>query len=393
MAARYPLRRARPVLARTLPAVLAIAAILDVMLRMIPADRFSFRAWEAAWYLPSREGPFRARFHYENECAHGDLPNLGGMPWLQECHRDVFTTDGNGFRNPSGVGERRPPSVMLFGDSFAAGASLADSDTLSERLMAKTGASVFNAGAFTGDFEAKLELVDEYHLQGGLVIYQHLGRSPIPGRPRSTALGFAREVRRRLDTCAPLELLGSVLAWTPAQILSQRLYRKVHAVLGFPNPGEDVVSVAALPNGKVLGFLSAQVTELQGESAAGLDVGFFAELRAALAARNDRLLVLLVPEKYAVYQPMLEDAAKWPVPPSVEYLAHVGRSLAEAGVDAIDLTPALREKAQEAARSGRLLYWADDTHWNRDGVDAAVEEIAKGRYVLPGGTANLTVVP
>jgi lysophospholipase L1-like esterase len=46
---------------------------------------------------------------------------------------------------------------------------------------------------------------------------------------------------------------------------------------------------------------------------------------------------------------------------------------AAAGIAFLDLTPAL----EQAAASGRPVYFADDAHWNAAGHDVAARELAK----------------
>jgi lysophospholipase L1-like esterase len=46
---------------------------------------------------------------------------------------------------------------------------------------------------------------------------------------------------------------------------------------------------------------------------------------------------------------------------------------ASAGIQFLDLTPAL----EQAAASGRAVYFADDAHWNAAGHEIAAEELAK----------------
>jgi phospholipase/lecithinase/hemolysin len=46
---------------------------------------------------------------------------------------------------------------------------------------------------------------------------------------------------------------------------------------------------------------------------------------------------------------------------------------AGAGISFLDLTPAL----EEAAASGRAVYFADDAHWNAAGHEIAAQQLAE----------------
>jgi hypothetical protein len=98
---------------------------------------------------------------------------------------------------------------------------------------------------------------------------------------------------------------------------------------------------------------------------------------------GDHLLALLVPEKFAVYCPLLQDAPALPAPP-VYYLDRLEASLSGAGLTVVNLTSVFRASAAQALSEGRYLYWLDDTHWNESGIRIAAEQLAsRVRQVSP----------
>ena len=55
---------------------------------------------------------------------------------------------------------------------------------------------------------------------------------------------------------------------------------------------------------------------------------------------------------------------------SLEYLK---TSYKKKGIEVLDLTNILRVSAQEKAREGKLIYWSDDTHWNKHGIRSGMK--------------------
>lgn len=105
------------------------------------------------------------------------------------------------------------------------------------------------------------------------------------------------------------------------------------------------------------------------------------EIDQQLQARGIRLVVLFVPTKYEFYAPDLRRHDGWIVPgvsPLDESRPRTAARLANLleahGVRAIDAWPTLRAEQKRLGDQG-LLYWADDTHWNRYGIAVGVQRV------------------
>jgi hypothetical protein len=82
------------------------------------------------------------------------------------------------------------------------------------------------------------------------------------------------------------------------------------------------------------------------------------------------LVVVLIPDKAQVYRdrlPQTVTAGREPVPESCLWALEAG--LASNAVSVVNLLGPFRQKAEE----DELLYWADDTHWNTQGIALAAE--------------------
>jgi hypothetical protein len=103
-----------------------------------------------------------------------------------------------------------------------------------------------------------------------------------------------------------------------------------------------------------------------------------------LRQRNLDLVVILVPSKYTVYQPLLENA---PETNKSRQFEELQAELADLTV--VNTTPEMQKAAADALAHGKLLFWRDDTHWNADGVRVAARVVGQ---VLPA-PANNSAVP
>jgi hypothetical protein len=82
-----------------------------------------------------------------------------------------------------------------------------------------------------------------------------------------------------------------------------------------------------------------------------------------LARRGTRMIVLLVPEKIAVYGPALGVKL-----PQDHYLTRFERELAARGIRVVNGLPLLRATAESDLASGQLAYLREDMHWTALGV-------------------------
>jgi hypothetical protein len=107
---------------------------------------------------------------------------------------------------------------------------------------------------------------------------------------------------------------------------------------------------------------------------------FKATLRALERLAGERRLtvaVALVPSKEEVYAWVLDGAPPWSTRGEPSGFSAVLRGLCEQhGFSFVDLKPALVEASRlYYEKSGALLWWRDDTHWNGEGQRAAAAAI------------------
>lgn len=354
-------------LGQTIPLLLVFSFFLDLLLRPLPLDSLTFRAWEAVSRYRGFVGPFEANQSYKNAKAYGDLSSMANLPELREYHTERFTTDGFGFRIS-------PPNqnfgAILVGDSFAGGSSLSDDETFSSRFARLLGKGVYNAGATSPSLTVVREIAAREKISDGYIFYQHLERSPIP-----TDQMLAMQARGHRIPMSPgnrhrvYRYLGYArgLLTSPLQVAIRRGLKGLHNDVVFPNIYARAVVRKTLANGRDILFLPADVAahQLSTERA----VAFWKAYSERAETLGLKLIVILVPTKYTVYAPLLS-------PPELptSNMPQVAAALNAAGVKTVDLTSTFQRKAAELLPRGEYIYWRDDTHWNPGGVEVAAFE-------------------
>jgi hypothetical protein len=170
--------------------------------------------------------------------------------------------------------------------------------------------------------------------------------------------------------------------------MAERLYRKLANDSLFPNSFASRVQRNNLKNGEPILFYPDDVEASRRRRQ--VDVSGFKKAYTELAKHNLHLVVLLVPDKYTVYRPLLKDDES-PEGPGPLYLNTVEKALREAGVPVINLVDVFRERARQDYDKHQYLYWRDDVHWNPRGVELAAEEIAKRRSLAPAVNIDSSV--
>jgi hypothetical protein len=364
-----------------LPVLVILAFCLDIGLRfVVPPERLAFRLWEPAMHLfPASDGPFRPGISLEKARSSGDVANMTNLPRLREFHRERFSTDESGFRKtPASLG--REVRIVVFGDSFAAGAALSDDETLSAALASLSGLGVFNAGEVTGAGVQRTvrTLFPRLKLDKGLVVYVQSERFEFPSR-RSLALRsmVTEEIATRwpaaYNSLLHVYRTGNAFStYSPLEVVLTQRFKALRDDVILPNTAATQAPRRTLRNGRELLFLKSEPVNFE-RSRNNVEATYFVELRSMLASRGCQLLVVLVPDKYNTYYPLFSNPIE--EPKREPYLSVAARVLDRSGVPVLDLTSVLRQQAAELLDRGEYNYWTDDTHWNSNGVRRAAQAI------------------
>ena len=114
-------------------------------------------------------------------------------------------------------------------------------------------------------------------------------------------------------------------------------------------------------------------------------VDYFLRYADALRLPGLTLIVVLVPNKFTAYLPMIEGPAQGD---GAALLNGLEVRLRVQRIPTVNLTSVFRARAGQALMSGHYLYWIDDTHWNAAGVDLAAAQVSGEIYALRAGGSS-----
>jgi hypothetical protein len=360
---------------------LAARPLLLYLSSVRPSERYIYR-WPPLPLLQRYE----AGVNFEG-LTYGDLAAVSGRSDWREWHPIRFVTDEYGFRNEPAVGASaaRPFDLIVLGDSFGVAAATTQEKTLSGVLARDYGLNVYNLSVSRESPQqeyANLRLEGERlkTREGTCVLwlvftgndlddpyYKEL-EDPRPARPWALArlaVGIndfrSRSPVRRLLTDGDSELISERTFIDGRRVLFHKNYaerrrRTAEEVMRHPN------------------FVHLKATLGAMERLAG--------------ERRLKVSVALVPSKEEVYSWVLDGAPPWSAGVEPSGFSVVLRGLCEQhGFRFLDLKPTLSEDSRrEYEKSGALLWWPDDTHWNEEGQRAAARAVSQN---LLGGTPTL----
>jgi hypothetical protein len=277
--------------------------------------------------------------------------------------------DRHGFRNARDLASAE---VVVLGDSFVEGGLVAADDLMTATLGRHLGCTVANLGQ------------SGYGPQQELVI---LKRYAAPLRPRLCIWTFYEG--NDLDDVARYEPLTqggdrSDSRSTPWERSFGRnallsLSDKLSRILGPDASGLAPCGMFEVGDGQETRlFFRGRGAPLSRRELTALDevVSVLITAHAVCVADRMPLLIVFAPQKFRVYKDYCSyepdnPCARWVLDDLPERLrARVAAINPEIGF--LDLTPALSAEAAQ----GRLLYFADDTHWSAEGHRAAGRAIA-----------------
>ena len=346
--------------------MLAIWAALFVQSSFF--ERPEFRAWEIL-----RDDKTQ-RFARNQQVVMQEIGDLGRSSWvrsLQAPRNVVFSTDRWGLRNPI---EIENPRVVVLGDSYVAGSSISDRDTLTAAMSRELGEPIYNFAVQSIDVPA-LFLQDARFAQAPpeVVIWAPVARSI---RPRPLFFQAAADV--------PPSFGESALTWVRGageglEHFEERLNRDnglthwarylynglKHQWLGNPN-------LIDTPEGPVLALdldaqhLTVSADDREVETVIAM-VRTFADF---LAEHGVRFIYCPLPESGTIYPELFGREAR----EALAVPSFLDRLIAETrlqGVHVVDLRPVFR------ANKSPYLYQSDDSHWNPRGISLAAGSLVE----------------
>jgi hypothetical protein len=370
-------------------ALLVVLFAVDFFMRFLPAEHFTFRAWEAMSLYHGRPGLFAPDRTYFNPRASGDLAHIGNYPELRQFRPERFTTDGCGNRNSPDVFNGEPAEFMLLGDSFFVGSGVDDDHTLSSQLRQLSGFKVYNAaGADVDQAGWVLALARKLKMdqaKKGTIVLEYLERLS----PHRRLVPDKEDWLSEADSlCNPKPLWKTRSGWqtmltnlatvSPLEVYSRSLLQTLQNDVILPNPYKTGVVRETLSNGTPILFFPEEVDRAYSTRDEESPIRFWTQLAERIKAANLKFVVLFVPDKYTIYYPLLRKPARGQ-PQGQRYLSDLEGRLKQVGIPVINLTDEFMRTAASEFQQGRYIYWLDDTHWNSEGIEIAAKAILRER--------------
>lgn len=335
--------------------------------------------------------------------AWGDLIRLAGLPRYTELfpseeeRAKQIETNADGFRDPHPADA--PADITVIGASFCAAGTRYE-DTLPAQLAALTGRTA-RSYAWPGggpgqslEWALPREHLWEHHAAGtggepGIVVWGIVQRSlrGLSFHSFMERVDGHGELRERSAKVRLKHFVKDSLRWHTA---AEEMLKKTSPARGLATDVAPYVPPIAIDPGWTstvtltrwaeqpalfFGPAVASVFDPLEARSPGTVVDAMKRAKLALEKRNQRLIVVLIPDKYQVARPhcdpRLDGDRELADPPVTTALA---AQLAEREIEAIDLLPVFAEIEQA---SPGTLYRGEDTHWSDAAIRVAAQEVAK----------------
>jgi SGNH hydrolase-like domain, acetyltransferase AlgX len=386
-------------LGNVLPTMMMAVFAINFALCFTTLDWLPYRTWEAALVEPGTEtqpGKFAPGRAVQKSRAFGDLANMGNFVDMREYRAEDFRADEFGFRNDP-FGNKTNFMGVVVGDSFVVGPDEPESLTLPGQLTQLSGGYFYNAGGPEATAENVLELTSRLHLVSGIIVYELLERKArsfppgvsLPGSAATVPQGRFHVLLSDIEATwksakatlpAPVRFVArriklSFDSVSPAAIVSQRTMKRIENDAWLPNPYAKAVLRQRLNNGADMLFILTDRGTAENVDALAASWGsYLASFSARMAERDFSTIVLLVPNKYTVYEPLLVDQSP---SHSENVLERIEGELRRTGTPVVNVTTSFQTAAAQELARGRYLYWRDDTHWNSLGINIAATQLVE----------------
>ena len=175
----------------------------------------------------------------------------------------------------------------------------------------------------------------------------------------------------RDDLRAIYQTARDLLAISTLKVMLQRIYKSFQNDRVLPNVHKEKVAVRHLRDGQAMLFFRELEKPIRSDGIAQ-NVDAYVKLGVELRVAGFDLALMIVPDKLTVYRSLLREPALARAN-SIAFLAELEQSARARGIPVVNLAPVLASRARRALEAAETVYWADDTHWNPLGIDAAAE--------------------
>ena len=354
--------------------LLPFIIVIAVELFVLPVDFFTFRVWEAIRVEGTSltPGKFYPCMHIEKEEV-GRFAHHTKYEVKKKC---TWITDQYGYRKAP---TDKKINIVIVGDSFVAGDGLDQQEMLSERLEKRLGMGVYPvATANINDF---LNMPKFYNNPPSIVILEKLEETTqrlkrIKEKPFKR---FSWSIRQKLCENSVIRFIDITQNRASKAIFLHYLQARIRDWMGLRTFNSS--SVKQLGD-KPFIIIPPGVSDKDKKAKLDKIISQLVKYRDMFSKRGIRFIFMPMPVKSTIYHHIagLEEEPT--------FLNELVAAAEEAGIEVIDLKDAFNKALEQ--NSNLMLYIADDSHWNGQGVKIAtellVEQIQNTTLTKSGGS-------
>jgi len=355
--------------------------ILGVFLKVLGIDKSTYyRPQEMLQRFDSdlKHGRYEKNARLEMEMPHGDLKALAVNEVVTPERRNVtFHTDSLGFRNSN---DYHGQKYLMIGDSFIAGSGTTQNEVITEQLLKEYKIDSYNL-AFPGGIEDYANYIETFEKEFGekfkAFLFLFEGNDfPISSEQKPVVSGI-----RTTKIYTKLKNYYNLFDKTD-------IYRVMYSLVSIYSLKTDKEKVSQVHietvNGRPIAFYKKYISVSERDYVIDNP-----EIENHIKLMKNKVAsIFFIPTKYRVYYKHISDSNpdKMGALPNkqLELVQRIGNKF---GIKVVDLTPALIEESDKILQEGRLSFWQDDTHWNKNGIAVAAKMVAEnilGRNPMEG---------
>jgi SGNH hydrolase-like domain, acetyltransferase AlgX len=326
----------------------------------------------------SEHGRYKKNAHFEMEMPHGDLKALAVNEVVTpEPRKVIFHTDSLGFRNSN---DYHGQKYLMVGDSFIVGSGTTQNEIITEQLLNEYEIDSYNL-AFPGGIEDYANYIKTFEKRFGdkykAFLFLFEGNDfPISSEEKPLISGI-----KTTKTYTKLKDYYNLFNKT---VIFRVMY-SLMSIYSYKTDKEKASEVhIRTVNGRPIAFYKKYISVSERDY-----VIDNSEIEKHIKLMKNKVAsIFFIPTKYRVYYKYISGSNPDKVVTlpnkQLELIQRIGN---KHGVKVVDLTPALIEESDKILQKGKLSFWQDDTHWNKNGIAVAAKMVAEnilGRGPMEG---------
>ena len=363
--------------------LVSIIVLNFYLVKNIDENKIFYRAHER--FFLSEESKYIKNINYKMKMPHGDIPALDVCYKKQNIFQpreQLFITDENGFRNDKF--KINQADIILIGDSFIAGSSNSQEYIPANILSKLINKNVYAITSISTPEEYERHISENlnnfkktaklylFYFSGNDFIYETTQEknfkyyNSIPINPIKYNIRFGYERLERNKDKFHIKYLKKFYEknyfYKKIRPQSQRFFKK--ALIKW-----------------------TKTCPIKYKSIKNNDVGFYYNFfehnfnSKTYIIKDKEILkridkIFYIPTKFEVYRDFIENADN-SNSIKVKNFEFLKKEYNLINKDVYDLTETLIRQASNSLKNNKFIFWKDDTHWNSDGIQAAMEFVAQ----------------